>query len=597
VSFLNPSGLLWLLGVPVLILLYMLRSRRTETRVSSLVLWRMALRDHLVRTPVRRLERNLLLLVQILVMTAVAFALARPQIPFPNPGGDDVLLVVDLSASMQATDVAPSRFDAARAEAVRVAASVGRGQDIAVIGAGPKPRLLSALAPRKDQALQILRAMRASDGAADLDAAVRLAKAQARPGRALRVHVFSDQAIDGATAHVFRGNGQNVALYGLFVVPLAEGRQRAVVHVVNAAASARRVTVRVAVDGKTAADVPVSLAPGEDRGLRFDLPGGAAVEASIDAPGDLPAFQRAVAAGTGARQPGVLFVGRPNPFLEQAIRAIPGYRFGRTPRVEPQTWAGADVVVLGPQPAMSLPPGNYLLVRSLPDNPPVATGPELRQPRILRWKQTHPILRFVDLGGLEIAETISFPAPPGDALLEAQLPIAWAHEDRGRRIVALGFDVTKTNLPFLPAFPLLISNAMTWLAGPQTRQIEAGTSLAVPAGAQREATLTGPDGTIRLAATDRLFVTPPLDRGGMYTLQTAAGVALFAVQPPAREAALPLATTAAAIPQDVSRGIGLREMGHAVLLLVVVLLVVEWWLFSRRQGRWNDASPSRRGAT
>jgi hypothetical protein len=596
VSFLNPGGLWWLIGVPILVLLYMLRSRRTDVRVSSLVLWRMALRDHLARTPVRRIEKNLLLLVQILVMAIMALALARPQIPFPNPGGDDLVLVIDISATMQATDVPPTRFEAARGEALRIAGSLGRGQDVAVIGAGPSPRLLAALAPRKDRALEILRSLRPSDGAGDLLAAMRLARAQARPGRALRVHVFSDQPVDGAASHVFRGGGRNIALYGLFVVPLPDGRQRAVLHVLNATPDARRANVRIAVDGKTAADATVSLAPGEDRGLRFDVPAGAAVEAGLDAAGDLPVFQRLAATGAAARQPAVLLVGAANPFLEQAVRAIPGTRFARTPRVEPQTWASVDVVILDRQPKMDLPPGNYLLIRTVPSNPPVTAGPELRGPRILRWKQTHAILRFVDLAGLEITESLSFPAPLGDPLLEAQSPIAWAHEDRGRRIVALGFDVTKTNLPFLPAFPLLMSNTVAWLAGPQTRLIEAGTPVTVPAGAQREAMLAGPDGSMRLTASDGLFVTPPLDRGGLYTLQTAAGPILFAVQPPAREAALASGPAPTGEAAESRPGRGLREMGHALVLLVLALLAAEWWIFMRRQGRWSPAPASRRSA-
>ena len=74
-----------LLALPV-ILLYMLRLRRQEIEVSSIMLWQQLLQDTEANTPWQRLRRNLLLLLQLLILAALVFALARPFITVPASG-------------------------------------------------------------------------------------------------------------------------------------------------------------------------------------------------------------------------------------------------------------------------------------------------------------------------------------------------------------------------------------------------------------------------------------------------------------------------------------------------------------------------------
>jgi len=67
-SFLAPLFLaLSALAIPIVIL-YMLKLRRRETEVSSTMLWRMVLRDREANAPWQRLRRNLLLLLQLLLL-------------------------------------------------------------------------------------------------------------------------------------------------------------------------------------------------------------------------------------------------------------------------------------------------------------------------------------------------------------------------------------------------------------------------------------------------------------------------------------------------------------------------------------------------
>ena len=90
--------------VPLLVLMYFLKLKRREQVVSCTLLWKRAVRDLQVNAPFQKLRRNLLLLLQLLVLAAALFALARPVQMLKSGPGRRYVLLIDRSASMGATD-------------------------------------------------------------------------------------------------------------------------------------------------------------------------------------------------------------------------------------------------------------------------------------------------------------------------------------------------------------------------------------------------------------------------------------------------------------------------------------------------------------
>ena len=74
-SFLSPIAILGALVAIPIILLYILRLRRRETVVSSNFLWQQILRDNEANTPWQRLRRNILLLLQLIILALLVLAL------------------------------------------------------------------------------------------------------------------------------------------------------------------------------------------------------------------------------------------------------------------------------------------------------------------------------------------------------------------------------------------------------------------------------------------------------------------------------------------------------------------------------------------
>jgi hypothetical protein len=95
------------LAIPIIIF-YMLRLRRQPAPISSLLLWQRVLQDHEANAPWQRVRRNLLLLLQLLLLALLVLALARPFRTVEAKVQGNIILLIDASASMQATDISPS---------------------------------------------------------------------------------------------------------------------------------------------------------------------------------------------------------------------------------------------------------------------------------------------------------------------------------------------------------------------------------------------------------------------------------------------------------------------------------------------------------
>src|ERR1041384_5235343 len=119
-SFLAPWwALMGLIALPI-ILLYLLRQKRPDMKVSSTILWSKALADMRASTPFQKLRRNLLLLLQLLILAALTLTLMRPIVHAKAAQTQSGVIVIDATASMQARDgdeSGNSRLDRAKAEA------------------------------------------------------------------------------------------------------------------------------------------------------------------------------------------------------------------------------------------------------------------------------------------------------------------------------------------------------------------------------------------------------------------------------------------------------------------------------------------------
>src|SRR5205807_7738248 len=117
-SYLIPlpawAGWLLLLVPLLLILLYFLKLKRKPLHVPSTFLWKKSVEDLQVNSLFQWLRENVLLLLQLLTLLALSYAVMAFQFHGKSSDGVHYIIMIDNSASMAATDVAPSRLHEAK---------------------------------------------------------------------------------------------------------------------------------------------------------------------------------------------------------------------------------------------------------------------------------------------------------------------------------------------------------------------------------------------------------------------------------------------------------------------------------------------------
>jgi hypothetical protein len=601
-NLLAPLGLLGLLAVPLLVVLYMLRARRQEVVVSSTLLWQRATEELYIRNPLRRLEQNLLLLLQILAVAALALSMARPVVPGGASGGNPLALILDTSASMQATDTPPTRFEVSRKDALALLRKLRPGQEVMVIASAPTPRIVQGLTADHLRAGRAIRSLEPVDSQGDLSGAVTLARAQARQG--LRIVLFTDGSepyLGGPDldVHLVGRSGENVGIVAVHGGSDPTSGNLLLLRVQNFSLRARRVPVVLYADGRLAGREVVDLTQGEARTLAFPIPSGAReLRAVLEAEDALGVDNQAFFVVDPSPLPSVLLVTRGNPFLERALRVLPVRAASRTTPQDPSIWAGAEVVILDRAPPRELLPGRYLLIGTVASNLPVTVEGDIAHPAVAWQDQTHPLLRFVDLTDLTIRRSLRIHPHGGQVLAGGESPLLWIYDGKGIRAILLPFDLEDSDFALKPAFPIFLANALAWLAGVPAGW-RAGEELLIPApvSARQEALLELPSGE-KVQLTPRGgFWSWRLDRAGIYSLQTPWGSRRFAANLTSpQESAIAPRFLPSSRPDREGRspggaGGGLRELWPLGVGFAFLLALLEWALFLRRMGR-----PSPRGA-
>ena len=189
----HPLALLWLLlGLP-LIVLYLLKIRQRRVPVSTIIFWNQVFADRRPRMLWQRLRHPISLLLQLALLGLLALALTDPLVKWQSRSPRRVVIVLDNSASMQATDVEPSRWTWAVSQARRVITQLRPRDQLAIISAGSTPRVEVGLTDHPRTLRQVLHRLQVTDGPTRLPQAIRLAERLLQRHTQPQILVISDQ--------------------------------------------------------------------------------------------------------------------------------------------------------------------------------------------------------------------------------------------------------------------------------------------------------------------------------------------------------------------------------------------------------------------
>jgi Ca-activated chloride channel homolog len=636
-SLLTPLALLGaaIIG-PIIVAMYLLKLRREERTVSSTFLWQRMVRDVEANAPWQKLRRNLLLLLQLLLLLLLVLALARPFFRTVGIAGRNLIIIIDHSASMGATDVPPSRLQAAKDQAIALIDQLPDGGRATIIAAGGEMQVpASATTDRRELRNAINSIELAIGGGSDLSQALTLASALAAREDQSEVAIISDGNVIipedvkvPATVRYFPigRTDDNVAVSAIALQPSPAGQTLFVqaTNYSNALVSRR---LDIYLDGALFNAYPLDLDAGREQSFVADIPAQVrVVEARLDGSDGLALDDRAWAVSTLGDALNVRIIGPGNRFLETGLGLLPGIKPTLVPSnttTFTETAAQVPVTILDGVVPATLPPGNLFFIGPTRSTDYFSITGELDFPSVRPLGGDDPLLRNVSLSEVSVLKTAKIaPGSWARVVVDSDgTPLLVAGEREGRRVVVLAFDLHNSDLPLTVAFPLLLSNVMGYLApgaGAEAAQLAPGQPLALQIDSSiSEVRVTRPDGTqvssnsgqVQLQTGVAIFADTATT--GIYNVEELRGnevvgrhryaVNLFAPAESRIEAQRELAVpqTSGVQGADTRSRDGRQEFWRWIALIALIVLVIEWLVYQRNglaylRDRWrNRGKPAR----
>lgn len=510
--------LLWFLPVGAAILaLYILRLRRRRVEVPAVLLWAQVVQDFQANVPWQRLRKHWLLLVQLLAALLLALAVAQPYTRAWTYSGEAHVLVLDGTASMLATDVSPTRFERARALASEYVRKMPSHDQVAVVLAGVRPRVLCGLTYNRSEALRAVQSAQPAETGGNLPEALALAAAMVAPFAAPTIEVFTDggfaepRDVDTGRARLqYHIVGERADNAGIVVTDLREerdapGRFALFALIRHNASQERRYTVDLWRENNLVDAQEVVVPPRSEMPVLFrqlapsDRPEELRVQ--LDVRDALACDNIGYAVLHPVRALRVLLVSKGNLFLETALTLDPRTQVEKTATPPAEGTARYDVVVYDNLVPASPPEGNTVFIGKIAEWFPVVPLQPVQNSVVVDWHHTHPVMRYVDLASVRLSRATPVLPQAGTETLaevgEGAVMVSW--QKGGRRWLLVTFDVTESDLPLRVAFPVMMLNALRWLTAPaesaEKGAVVAGGLAVIPAPNNLErVTIQLPDG-------------------------------------------------------------------------------------------------------
>ena len=486
--------LLALIAIPIVIF-YILKVRLRRVPVSTNLFWNQIFEEKPPKSLWQNLRYWLSLLAQLLILALLVLAIADPILSWQTKGARRVVLIMDVSASMQAFDKATTRFDSAKQAAQRVLDGVREQDQVAILTAGTQPEVVLGMGNHVPSLRRAINDLQPVDTPANLGSAVELADQLLGDAPNGQVIVFTDQATPKntkpdnepkkATAVEYRAFGSNASNVGITQFQTRRSMVDAVgyellVEVRNASDQPIQCRLEIELDERPVDIFPLKLQPNEtwSRTLEKTSLEGGALKASLSKFENDQGEDRSknnkldvddiawAILPDRVIQP-VLIVSPGNLFLQKVFEANPLVRVTVQKEI-PTAWPENTVVVL-----------HKLIPDPLPSNPLFIIDPEtnsslfrvdglIDSPLVTEQDKDSPLMTHVRL------DNVMFPGTKKLTFLtQTAKPIAscvggeslfatLSHGDK--KAVVLGVNLEQSDLAFRTVFPILASNAIAWFS-------------------------------------------------------------------------------------------------------------------------------------
>lgn len=611
-------------GAAVIItILYLLKLRKRRVQVPYSPLWGRVLQEYKQQSDWwRRLRRLLSWLLQLLLVAGLAFALADPHPEAEIIEGRHILLLIDSSASMGATDVSGgvNRLDIAKKSARQLMDTVGPEDRIMLVNFNKQLQPLSPFVSEITLLEQPLRDIELAATSTNYEDALAFAADSLREVKRGELVVLSDGAgfekrvmeqIKFAPTTTIRHikigeSAGNVAVTAFSVRRYLANKldYELFVQVQSFFDRPIEAELQLLADGRLVDTKPIKLEPNGKLQEFFpsQAVSGERLEArvkvtTLDARDVFPIDDRAYALLPKIERAKIMLITDGNLYLEGTLLLNSNIDVERLTPTEyaPEKLAGFDVVIFDRFAPATLPTaGNFVFVDASGENAPWPVSGQLNTPIITTYRKSHPLMRWIGMRDINIGVGSKIKLERGDEVVASSFgdPMIVTRSNDKQKMVGIAFDIRNSDLPLRVAFPVLIINLIDYFQLDEDSLIQNYSTgqtwtIKVPQD-EGKATVTTPGKrTIEVPVSQSRAVVYG-EQAGFYELETQdkTRISLAAnLSDPTESTILPRELT---VPdKELQRDaktlfFDRKELWIWALLIILAVLVLEWWSYNRR---------------
>ena len=264
--FLYPLGLLGLIAVPILVLIYILRSKYNEQTVASTYLWTLSEKFFKRRNPFSGITGIISLILQIMMVVFISLAISRPIFTIPD-SASEYCFVIDASGSMNTKNGLKTNFEKGKDYIEKTIKSARLGSSYTLISSSGEGAIVYERVTDKKLAVSMLADLSCTDNPSDASDALALAQKYFDENRSTLVYFVTDKDYgSNDNVQIVNVSSQNVTNYAIsdVVGALTDGTLYTSGSVVSYTSDAN-LKVELYLDGsnKASASTTVSVAKGE----------------------------------------------------------------------------------------------------------------------------------------------------------------------------------------------------------------------------------------------------------------------------------------------------------------------------------------------
>ena len=185
-------GLWGLIGIPILILIYIIKNKYTEQTVSSTYLWTLSERFLKRRNPLTLITGLIALILQILAVAAISLAIAHPVFTLKDVA-KQYYFMLDASGSMTAENDGATLFEQGKERIREMIENSGNGSTYTLVFVGDTYEIVCENYENKAETLTMLSELQVCGGDALMQDALQGAQNAFTQNGGLDMYLFTDK--------------------------------------------------------------------------------------------------------------------------------------------------------------------------------------------------------------------------------------------------------------------------------------------------------------------------------------------------------------------------------------------------------------------